>query len=580
MIYSMQTASTPRLKGRALRALVALVENPLTRPLIARKVLRDTGIGTLRGATLDEAPSVRPDLPHAGVLAGRARDADWPGGAGAGPGAKAIGAVAERPDTAAGDGFHFATAADFQRAYSHGRLTPDAVARRVLEAIRASDDRDPPLRAMVAVDDDDVLAQAAAATERWRAGSPLGPLDGVPIAVKDELDQAPYPTTVGTAFRRQPAAEDAFVVARLRAAGAVLIGKANMHEIGIDVTGLNLTHVTPRNPYDTRRYPGGSSSGPAAAVGAGLCPIAIGADGGGSIRIPASLCGVFGLKPTFGRVSESGAAPLAWSVAHVGPIAASADDLALAYAAIAGPDPRDPHTLRQPDPALAGYGDGPDGDPARGLRIGVFTPWFEHAEEEVIATCRRLLDLLEEAGATVVDVEIPDLELCRLAHGITILAEMVTSTERYHADHGAEYGPATRLNLALGRQLTGRDYVRAQQVRTRMTAHFQRAFDAVDVIATPAAARTAPLIRRGALAAGESDLDMTSSLMRFAVPANLTGHPALAVPAGYTAEGLPVGLQLIGRAWDEARLLDLARFLEPRVPRRQPALHFDLLAPG
>jgi Asp-tRNA(Asn)/Glu-tRNA(Gln) amidotransferase A subunit family amidase len=179
-----------------------------------------------------------------------------------------------------------------------------------LDAIAASDAANPPLRAYIAVNREDVLQQAAAATKRFSTGAPLSILDGIPVAVKDELDMVPYPTTAGTAFLgRHPASSDATVVARLRAAGALLIGKANMHEIGMGVTGLNPIYGTPRNPYATHCHTGGSSSGSAAAVAAGLCPLALAADGGGSIRIPAALCGVVGLKPTYGRVSEHGALP-------------------------------------------------------------------------------------------------------------------------------------------------------------------------------------------------------------------------------------------------------------------------------
>lgn len=557
MSYSMQPARTPRLRGRALRALVALLENPASRSLIAPRILKDTGIGTLRAANLNEAPTLHPRLaePTAVTDTSSAGDVD--------------------PETRelTGEVGGFATAGDFARCYREGSITPEEVADRVLDAIRRGDNQEPPLHLMIAVQREDLLRQARASTDRFRRGNPLGPLDGVPVAVKDELDQVPYPTTVGTRFLREVASEDAFVVARLRAAGAVLIGKANMHEVGIDTTGFNPWHGTPRNPYDTTRYTGGSSSGPAAAVAAGLCPIAVGADGGGSIRIPAALCGVFGLKPTFGRVSERGVAPLAWSVAHVGPIAASAHDLAIGYAGVAGPDPRDPNTLRQPPPRLPGGGDG-----IGGLRIGIFGPWFEDAAEDVVRACRELLARFESAGATMVEVEIPDLELCRLAHGVTILSEMATALARYDADHRRDFSLGTRLNLALARELSGRDYVRAQQVRTRMIVHFERAFETVDVIATPTCARTAPPIRPDVLPLGESDLEVTSSLMRFVLPPNLTGHPAVSVPAGFGDEGLPVGLQLIGRAWDEARLLRLAEVAESMVARRPPAAHFDLLA--
>ncbi len=223
----------------------------------------------------------------------------------------------------------------------------------MLTAIEASDATKPPLRTFIASNPDDVLRQAEAATHRIRNGQALSLLDGVPVAVKDEVDMVPCPTTVGTAFLGpRPAKQDSTVVARMRATGAVLLGKTNMHEIGIGVTGLNLHHGTPRNPYNPDHYTGGSSSGSAAAVAAGLCPVAISADGGGSIRIPSSFCGLVGLKPTFGRISEFGAAPLCWSLAHLGAIAATATDAALAYGVLAGPDPQDANSLHQPSPTF------------------------------------------------------------------------------------------------------------------------------------------------------------------------------------------------------------------------------------
>jgi Asp-tRNA(Asn)/Glu-tRNA(Gln) amidotransferase A subunit family amidase len=346
-----------------------------------------------------------------------------------------------------------------------------------------------------------------------------------------------------------------------------------MFEIGIDTTGHNPHHGTPRNPYGVDRYPGGSSSGSAAAVAQGLCPLALGADGGGSIRIPAALCGVVGLKPTFGRVSEHGAAPLCWSVAHVGPIGATVSDVAVGYAAIAGPDPRDPNSLLQPAPLLGAL----DDLDLRGLRLGVFTPWLEHADQEVVACVRRALESLTAAGATLVELDLPDLEHARLSHAVTILTEMATAMDPHLAEHRTDFGLSVRLNLAMARGLTSRDYVRAQQGRTRATRTFERVLTEVHAVVTPTTACTAPVLRPDAVAQGESDLDVTSRLMRFVFPSNLTGHPALSVPCGYDAQGLPVGLQFIGRAWDELTLLRLGLQVERRTERREPAVHARLL---
>ena len=470
--------------------------------------------------------------------------------------------------------FALETVADFHRAYQAQTMTPTAVAERMLSRVKAEDAATPPLRAVVAQRADDVLAQAAESTARWAAGAPIGPLDGVPVGVKDELDQAGYPTTVGTSFMGSAAAtEDASVVARLRAAGAVLIGKLNMHEIGIGVTGINPHHGAARNPYDPTRITGGSSSGSAAAVAAGLCPLSVGADGGGSIRIPAGLCGIVGLKATYGRVSEHGAAPLCWSVAHVGPMGASVYDVALGYALMAGYDPKDPQTVHQPPPTLDGLGNGD----LSGIKVGIYRSWFDDADADVVAACRAGVDALEAAGAEVVDIELPQLGLLRTAHMVTIATEMWNSQRRYFPKHRKDYGLDTRMNLALAKRITGAEYVQGQRLRRRFFDRFQAAFQRCDVIATPTTSITAPAISKAAVNGGESDLTTLDRIMRYAPAANLTGHPGLSVPTGYDAGGLPVGLQLMGRPWEEALLLRLGLVVESTIQRRTPARHGHML---
>jgi Asp-tRNA(Asn)/Glu-tRNA(Gln) amidotransferase A subunit family amidase len=427
---------------------------------------------------------------------------------------------------------------------------------------------------MIAVDREDVLRQADEASQRIAAGKALSIFDGVPVAVKDELDMLPYHTKVGTAFLGQtPAQEDATIVARMRAAGALLIGKANMHEIGMGVTGLNTIHGTPRNPYGPDHYTGGSSSGPAAAVAAGLCPVALGADGGGSIRIPASFCGIVGLKPTFGRLSEHGAAPLCWSLAHVGPLAATVTDAAISYAVMAGPDPKDAVSLYQPAPTLAGW----DREGLDGLTLGVYWPWFRHATAEVVTRCEAMLATFEELGATIREVTIPDLEAARVAHTMTVSAEMAQALSPTYAEHHREHGLDVRVNLALALRFTSLDYVQAQRVRTRLLANFGRVLKEVDVVLTPSTGLVAPPIPAAALRGGESDLSGLTEIMRFATPANLTGLPAISFPVGYNEAGLPVGMQAIARAWQEPTLLRLALAAENAVTRRAPQWHYSLL---
>jgi Asp-tRNA(Asn)/Glu-tRNA(Gln) amidotransferase A subunit family amidase len=557
-VYDLRSVKLPYLAGRMLRLFVSLVEGPL-RGLLIPSLFKSAGITWLRKQKYDEPPTLQP-FSYSGVpavAAGAVPLDEWP-----------------RPASLPGLGFRYSTVQDYARAYQEGRITPEDVAHRVLEAVVTSNAAEPPLRAIIAMDREDVLKQARASTRRIKEGRPLSVFDGVPVAVKDEVDMLPYPTTVGTAFLGDsPCKEDSTVVARMRSAGALLIGKANMHEIGIGVTGLNPHHGTPRNPYAPGHFTGGSSSGPGAAVAAGLCPVAIGADGGGSIRIPASFCGVVGIKSTFGRVSEFGAAPLCWSVAHLGPLAATATDAALAYAVLAGPDPKDLISMRQPAPSLAGW----DRLDLNGLKVGVYWPWFRHATPDMVSACEAMLTKFESMGAELREVVIPDLEAGRIAHTITIVGEMLTSLERYYAEHHRQYGSDVRLNLALARNFTALDFVQSQQVRTRLIANFARAMEQVDVILTPATALPAPLIPAAALPDGESDLSTLVEIMRFATPANLTGLPAISFPVGYNADNLPLGMQAIGHPWQEVTLLRLALAAERVVDRKAPELYYRIL---
>ncbi|MFN7145436.1 MAG: amidase family protein, partial [Myxococcota bacterium] len=272
MPYTPRDLRAPRLAGLPLRAFSALVDLPGVGGLLRAQMLDQVGMPRLRAAPVGEASPQRPA---------------WLSAHEGAPGEPDPVEAPAAPDTA---GFRHASISDYRAAYAAGRADPVSVARAILDARAALDQGDRPLRAFVAMSEEDLLAQAEASAARHRAGAPLSWLDGVPIAVKDELDQAAYPTTVGTSFLGgAPVPHDASVVARLRAAGALLVGKTNMHELGIGVTGINPHHGAARNPHDPGHVTGGSSSGSAAAAAAGFCPVAIGADGGGSIRIPSAL---------------------------------------------------------------------------------------------------------------------------------------------------------------------------------------------------------------------------------------------------------------------------------------------------
>jgi Asp-tRNA(Asn)/Glu-tRNA(Gln) amidotransferase A subunit family amidase len=544
----------PVLRGWRLRTVAGLLRSPL-RGALTGSLASKFGLPAFRRLQFREVPEFFPvyDTAPAAVAGTRVAVTDWPATSPARP------------------GFHLPSALDYAAAYRHEKTSPEEVAQRFL----AAQSGDTELRAFVAVQDEDVMGQARESAQRIREGRARSVLEGVPVAVKDEAAMVPYPTTAGTAWMGNlPAASDATVIARLRAAGAMLVGKTAMHEIGMGVTGLNVLQGTPRNPYHPGHYCGGSSSGSAAAVAAGLCPIATGADGGGSVRIPPAFCGVTGLKPTFGRLSTRGAVPLCWSVGHLGVIAAGAADVALGYAIMAGPDAEDALSLHQPAPSITGW----NHMDLNGVRIGVHDAWFRLASPEIVRACEAMLQQFEFAGAEVKPIVIPDLEAARLALAVTIAAEMAHCVDHLHGARRERFNLDVQITLAVARTFRSSDYLRAQQVRGRMMTHFARAFESVDVIATPATGIVAPAISPLAAESGESDLGTATEIMRFTTPANLTGLPAIAFPAGYSDAGLPIGMQLIGRPWDEVTLLRMALAAEQSVKRRQPKIYHSLLS--
>jgi Asp-tRNA(Asn)/Glu-tRNA(Gln) amidotransferase A subunit family amidase len=457
--------------------------------------------------------------------------------------------------------FRFRTASDLHAAYREGRTTPSDVADRALEAAARLDRLDPPMRFFIALNADDVRAQAAASTARWRAGSPLGPLDGVPVAIKDEFDVRGYRTTCGTSFLgSSPATADALVVARLRAAGAVLFGKTNMFEYGVCPSGLNLHHGTARNPFDPARDTGGSSAGSAAAVAAGVVPLALGNDGGGSVRIPAALCGVPGLKATFGRVPMTGVAMLCWSLEHAGPIGSTVEDVLAGLAAVTDE--------RLALPPLTGK--------SGRLRVGVCEAWWRMADAEVTEVARAALDRLVAAGAARVDVELPHIDYATPIGKATFSVEGAASVEP-HLLKGSPMILPVRAVFDLARGLSAPTFVKAQRVRALLARDFDRALEVADVLITPTTGRAAPAYREDALQLGEMDEALVDALIAFTMPLNLTGLPAAQAPCGFTREGLPVGLQIIGPHGADLLTLAAAAEVERASERRRPAVWVDLL---
>jgi Asp-tRNA(Asn)/Glu-tRNA(Gln) amidotransferase A subunit family amidase len=373
---------------------------------------------------------------------------------------------------------------------------------------------------------------------------------------------------------KEPVKADATVTGRLRDAGALLLGKANMQGIGINPIGINPFYGACRNPYDRGHITGGSSSGSAAIVAAGLSPASLGADGGGSIRIPAALCGQVGLKATWGRISEHGVPPLCWNVGHVGPIGATVGDVAALYGVIAGRDPGDLNTLGQPAPHLDALAD----MDLTGIRLGMHRPQFEDAEPVVVKACDDLMAVLQDAGAEVVEIHAPNVTTNWWAHVVIIVTEMATAMREHHIEGKSRFGLDTRTNLALAHLFTAQEYCHAMRHRHRLTLETLELMKRVDAVVTPTTATTAPPIAEETLASGgQSNIKQVETLMRFVRDSNLTGFPSLSIPAGYDAGGLPIGCMFTGRPWEENLLLRMGLVAEQAVERRKPAHHVSLL---
>ena len=429
------------------------------------------------------------------------------------------------------------------------------------------------LRAYISVYEEDAREVARAAETMIRAGHQLGPLHGVPIALKDNIALKGLPTTAGSKVLAEwIPAEDATVAGRLKAAGAVIIGKTNMHEFAWGGTSANPHFGFVRNPWDTERFPAGSSGGSGAAVAARTCFGALGTDTGGSIRLPSAVNGITGIRPTIGRVSNHGVIPLAWSMDTVGPMTRTVADCAIMFQAIAGHDPKDEQSAAVP---VVDY----SADLHRGvegIRIGVVPGYFfHHLQPPVHEGVKAALDAMAGLGAAVVDVEIEHIHGNISAQLTVESCEPSTYHQRWLRDRPEEYGEDVRLLLELGELHLATHYIQAQRYRSLLRRQFLDALKLVDVFACPTLPFTATPIGATTVVIEDGvEEDMLAAIMQFTGVPSLTGLPSLALPCGFDADGLPIGMQVIGRPFDEATLFRIGAAFQEATDfhKRAPAL--------
>jgi aspartyl-tRNA(Asn)/glutamyl-tRNA(Gln) amidotransferase subunit A len=474
------------------------------------------------------------------------------------------------------EALHDLTMAELSRQMAAGTVSSEEVTRAFIERARAVE---PKVKAFLHRDEEDALEQARAADVRRAKGYGRGPLDGVPIGIKDVLAVKDQPLTCASKMLEKFVSPyDATVIGRLREAGAVLWGRLNMDEFAMGSSTENSAYQKTANPWDLERIPGGSSGGSAACVAAGMAPAALGSDTGGSIRQPAALCGIVGLKPTYGRVSRYGLVAFASSLDQIGPMTRTVEDAALLMQSLAGHDPLDSTSLKQevPDYAAAVAA------PKRKWTVGVPREFFgEGLDPEVQTAVEAAVKYYEAQGCAVRDVSLPHTNLAVPVYYIIATAEASSNLARYdgvryshrsarakdHVDmyfksRAEGFGPEVKRRIILGTYVLSSGYydayyLRAQKVRTLIRGDFENAFKDVDAVLTP----TTPT---AAFKRGEKSDDPLAMYLSdiYTISVNLAGLPGISLPCGFTKSGLPIGMQLIGRPFAEGDLLAMARLFE------------------
>lgn len=459
---------------------------------------------------------------------------------------------------------HWQSAASLAAAMRERRLSPVELTKALLERI---DRLDPRLNAFIHLDRERALDAARDAEREIMAGRGRGPLHGVPVGIKDIIDVAGLPTTCHSKIRLDhEAATDAVAVTRLREAGAIILGKLSTHEFAIGGPCFDLPFPPARNPWNRDHHPGGSSSGSGSGVAAGLFPLALGSDTGGSVRNPASCCGIVGIKGTYGLVSRRGVFPLAFSLDHVGPLARTVADCALALDVIGGHDPADPGSRPGPEGSVASE----LGAGLRGIRVGYVRHFHEKdmpADPEMAAALDKAARVLAAEGAEIRTVALPDLNLLSAVNRVLLQSEAWAVHAPWLRERPQDYAQLTRRRLLAGAFLNAGEYVDAMRHRRRLIAAVEDAFREVDVLLTASAMDPPCRI-------DDPEAIARTYPRQARTPFNTTGHPALAMMSGRAKNGLPLALQFAGRYWDEKTLLRVAAGYERATQWHE--LHPDL----
>ncbi|MCD6400656.1 MAG: amidase [Anaerolineales bacterium] len=430
---------------------------------------------------------------------------------------------------------------------SKREISPVEITSACLERITSIE---PKINGFITLTGDIALEQAKVAEKEILSGEHRSPLHGVPIAVKDLFETQGIRTTAGSFFLRDYIPEgDCTVVEKLRRNGTILLGKLNMHEWALGVTNENPHYGDCHNPWDTSRIPGGSSGGSAAALAGEMCFGALGSDTGGSIRIPSALCGVVGLKPTFGLVSKRGVIPLSWNLDHVGPMARCVKDVAVLLNVIAGYDSQDPYSIDLPqEDYLTGIEES-----IVGWRIATpIDKFFHKADTEVLNAFRGTIKVFEDLGANITEVRFPQARQISRSNGLMTMSDAAAFHKERVDNHPDMFGKDVLSRLRSGAAFTSTEYILARHTQTLGQRWFRDFFQKYDLLITPTTPIVAPFLR------STSAIERAKQLTRFTGIYNLLGLPALSLPCGFSPSGMPIGLQIIAPWWGEARILRVA----------------------